>query len=151
LLAGRHRIHRHRSRTAAELLTRAPLVSDDLRGGFSYWDAQVDDAALVRAVVESARRDGATIREMTPVTALQREKKEWIVRSGRHQWPFDMIINAAVPWMNELLKENRIRSSYKLSLIRGSHLVLKRRVSEAGMLLQSIGDRRVFFVLPWKT
>ncbi|HUJ15537.1 MAG TPA: FAD-dependent oxidoreductase, partial [Thermoanaerobaculia bacterium] len=47
-------------------------------------------------------------------------------------------------------KENRIRSPYKLSLIRGSHLVLKRRVSEVGVLLQSIDDRRVFFVLPWQ-
>jgi glycerol-3-phosphate dehydrogenase len=28
--------------------------------------------------------------------------------------------------------------------------VLKRQVSEAGLLLQSITDRRVFFVLPWK-
>jgi glycerol-3-phosphate dehydrogenase len=150
LLAGRNNIQRHRSRTAAELLARAPLTENDLRGGFSYWDAQVDDAALVRAVVESARRDGATVREMTPVTELKREKKEWIVHSGKHSWPFDMIINAAGPWMNELLKDNRIRSKYKLSLVRGSHLVLKHRVSEAGMLLQSVSDRRVFFVLPWK-
>jgi len=34
--------------------------------------------------------------------------------------------------------------------VRGSHLVLKGRVSESGLLLQSVGDRRVFFVLPWK-
>ena len=149
-LAGRNNIHPHRSRTAAELLQRAPLVGTDLRGGFSYWDAQVDDAALVRTVVDSARRDGATIREMTPVTELKREKQEWIVQSGRQSWSFDMVINAAGPWMNELLKANRIRTNYKLSLVRGSHLVLKRRVSEPGMLLQSIGDRRVFFVLPWK-
>ena len=87
---------------------------------------------------------------MTPVTQLAREKKEWIVHSGKETWTFDMIINAAGPWMNELLKANRIRSNYKLSLVRGSHLVLKHRVSDAGMLLQSVGDRRVFFVLPWK-
>ena len=150
ILAGRHNIHRHQSRTAAELLERAPLVPQDLCGGFSYWDAQVDDAALVRAVVESARRDGATVREMTPVTALRREKNEWIVHSEKQEWAFDMIINAAGPWMNELLNANHIRSTYKLSLVRGSHLVLRHRVSDAGMLLQSIGDRRVFFVLPWK-
>ncbi len=150
LLAGRANIHRHQSRSAEELLSMAPLVSDHLRGGFSYWDAQVDDAALVRAVVDSARRDGATIREKTPVTGLRRRKKEWIVDAGRGESRFDMIINAAGPWMNELLKENRIRTRYKLSLVRGSHLILEHRVSEAGILLQSVGDRRVFFVLPWK-
>ena len=150
LLAGRANIHRHQSRSAEELLSMAPLVSDHLRGGFSYWDAQVDDAALVRAVVDSAQRDGATIREKTPVTGLHRRKKEWIVDAGRGESRFDMIINAAGPWMNELLKENRIRTRYKLSLVRGSHLILEHRVSEAGILLQSVGDRRVFFVLPWK-
>lgn len=128
----------------------APLVREDLRGGFSYWDAQVDDAALVRAVVDSAKRDGATIRENTPVTSMKRQKEEWAVHAGRGESRFDMVINAAGPWMNELLKENRIRTRYKLSLVRGSHLILKHRVSEVGVLLQSTSDRRIFFVLPWK-
>ncbi|HLJ73767.1 MAG TPA: glycerol-3-phosphate dehydrogenase/oxidase [Thermoanaerobaculia bacterium] len=150
LLAGRANIHRHKSRSAEELASMAPLVREDLRGGFSYWDAQVDDAALVRTVVDSARRDGATIREMTPVVRLKKDGKQWIVGTPRSESRFDMIINAAGPWMNELLRENRIRSRYKLSLVRGSHLVLKHRVSACGVLLQSVSDRRVFFVLPWK-
>lgn len=151
VLAGRANIQRHRSRSAKELASMAPLVRDGLRGGFSYWDAQVDDAALVRVVIDSARRDGATIREMTEVIGLRREGKEWLLHTaGSDESRFDMVINAAGPWMNELLKANRIRSRYKLSLVRGSHLVLKRRVSDVGVLLQSISDRRVFFVLPWK-
>src|SRR5258706_7910532 len=52
--------------------------------------------------------------------------------------------------MNAMLAANRIRSRYRLALVRGSRLVLKHRVAEAGMLLQSTTDRRVFFVLPWK-
>src|SRR2546423_5616589 len=120
LLAGRANIHRHQSRSAEELLSMAPLVSEDLRGGFSYWAVQADDAALVRAVVESARRDGATIREKTPVSGLHRRKEEWIGEANRGEARFDMVINPARPWLNELLKENRIRSRYKLSLVRGS-------------------------------
>ena len=151
LLAGGANIRRHRSRSAEELGQMAPLVRDGLRGGFSYWDAQVDDAALVRTVVESARRDGAHIREMTPVTGLRRDRDGWMLQtaSGGEE-RFSMVINAAGPWMNELLKANHIRSRYRLSLVRGSHLVLKHRVSEVGILLQSASDRRVFFVLPWK-
>jgi glycerol-3-phosphate dehydrogenase len=151
LLAGRSNIRRHRSRTVDELTSMAPLIREGLRGGFSYWDAQVDDAALVRAVVDSARRDGAVIREMTPVTGLRREKEHWVIRTaGGEEFVFSMVVNAAGPWMNELLKANHIRSPYRLSLVRGSHLVLEHRISEVGILLQSISDRRVFFVLPWK-
>ena len=150
LLSGTSNIRRHQSRSADELARLAPLVRKGLRGGFSYWDAQVDDAALVRAVVASAERDGAIIREMTPVTGLRREGKGWLVRTPAEEERFDMVINAAGPWMNELLKANHIRSRYRLTLVRGSHLVLKHRISDVGILLQSSSDRRVFFVLPWK-
>jgi len=151
LLAGRAKIHHHVSRSAAELTALAPLVAAGLRGGFSYWDAQVDDAALVRTVVASAVRDGATVREQTPVTALVRDGTQWIVRTAAgDETRFDVLINAAGPWMNELLQANGIRSRYRLSLVRGSHLVLRTRVAGVGMLLQSVSDRRVFFVLPWK-
>jgi glycerol-3-phosphate dehydrogenase len=151
LLAGRAKIARHRSLTADELAARVPLVRNGLRGGFRFHDAQVDDYALARLVISSAIRDGATVREQTRVMSLRRSGREWIVTlAGGEEQRFDFVINAAGPWMNALLAENRIRSRYRLSLVRGSHLVLRNRVAEAGMLLQSLSDRRVFFVLPWK-
>ena len=150
LLAGRHNIARHRPLTKDEILACAPLTPHELRGGFSYWDAQVDDNALVRTVVDSAARDGATIRERTAVVGLEHDGDGWIVRTNDDASHFDMVINAAGPWMNELLERNGIRARYRLSLVRGSHLILKKRVSDYGLLLQSATDRRVFFVLPWK-
>ena len=150
LLSGRQSIARHRSLSVKDLLSHGPLLERGLRGGFSYWDAQVDDYALVRAVVASAAADGATIREQTPVKKLFRDGKRWVVRTPSGEESFDIVVNAAGPWMNELLRANGIGARYVLSLIRGSHLVLARRVSDVGFLLQSIGDRRLFFVLPWK-
>ncbi|HEX8170030.1 MAG TPA: glycerol-3-phosphate dehydrogenase/oxidase [Thermoanaerobaculia bacterium] len=148
--AGRANIARHRSRPVQMLLARAPLVEAGLRGGFSYWDAQVDDFALVRTVVASAIRDGVTVREQTRVEGLVRDGDGWIVRTANDAQHYDLVVNAAGPWMNELLRANGLAAPYVLSLVRGSHLVLTRRVSEYGLLLQSSGDGRVFFVLPWK-
>ncbi|MDP9194722.1 MAG: glycerol-3-phosphate dehydrogenase/oxidase [Acidobacteriota bacterium] len=150
-LAGRDPLDQHRSLSVAEISERAPLTREGLRGGFAYWDAQVDDFALVRAVMRSAMRDGVDVREQTRVDALRRDGDDWIVRSDRgDERRFDLIVNAAGPWMTELLRANGIRASYVLSLVRGSHLILTRRVSDSGLLLQSTSDRRVFFVLPWK-
>jgi len=151
LLAGRTNIGRHEALSAAELTERVPLVREGLRGGFSYHDAQTDDYALARIVIASAIAEGATVREQTRVVSLRRNAKEWIVTpaDGAPE-RFDFVVNAAGPWMNAFLAENRIRSRYRLSLVRGSHLVLKQRIADAGMLLQSLNDRRVFFVLPWK-
>jgi glycerol-3-phosphate dehydrogenase len=150
-LAGRANVRRHTSLTAEELVARVPLTGDQLRGGFSYWDAQVDDFALVRLVIASALRDGAQVREHTTVSGLRQDGEAWLLRtSDGDEGRFDLLVNAAGPWMNQLLTAEGLRSRYRLSLVRGSHLVLKGRVSDAGVLLQSIGDRRVLFVLPWK-
>src|SRR5687768_3404140 len=150
-LAGRANIGRHRSLNVQELAQLAPLRKESLRGGFSYHDAQVDDFALTRTVIASAIRDGATVRERTRVDSLRRDGEDWIVRTEHgDESRFDLVLNAAGPWMNELLAANGIKASYVLSLVRGSHLVLTRRISELGILLQSTSDRRVFFVLPWK-
>jgi glycerol-3-phosphate dehydrogenase len=149
-LAGDANIAAHRSLDARELLERAPLREEGLRGGFSYHDAQVDDFALVRTVVASALREGAVVRERTRVEALVRDGGEWLVRTAGDEARFDLVVNAAGPWMNELLRANGIAAPYVLSLVRGSHLVLQEAVGESGLLLQSTTDRRVFFVLPWK-
>lgn len=150
LLSGRQNIRRHQSWSASEMRAEFPLRAEGLKGGFSYWDAQVDDYRLVRTVVASAARDGAQIREQTPVQALRRDGGGWIVVAAGEERRFNVVVNAAGPWMNEWLARNRIRASYILSLVRGSHLVLRQRLSDSGLLLQSTGDRRVFFVLPWK-
>ena len=150
-LAGRENIAAHRSLPVQELLARAPLVAEGLLGGFSYWDAQVDDFALVRAVVASAIRDGAIVREQTRIDSVLRDGEEWILRTEHGDEPrFDLVVNAAGPWMNELLRANGIEAPYVLSLVRGTHLVLTHAISDTGLLLQSTTDRRVFFVLPWK-
>ncbi|HET8798644.1 MAG TPA: FAD-dependent oxidoreductase, partial [Thermoanaerobaculia bacterium] len=47
-------------------------------------------------------------------------------------------------------RANGIEAPYVLTLVRGTHIVLSRRVSDRGLLLQSTSDRRVFFALPWK-
>jgi glycerol-3-phosphate dehydrogenase len=150
-LAGRDNVRRHSSLTASGIAGRVPVTDDQLLGGFSYWDAQVDDFALVRLVIASAIRDGAHVREHTTVSGLRRDGEAWLLRTTESdEGRFDMLVNTAGPWMNQLLAVEGLDSRYHLSLVRGSHLVLGRRVSDAGVLLQSIGDRRVLFVLPWK-
>jgi glycerol-3-phosphate dehydrogenase len=151
LLAGKRNIHRHRSLSAQEISARVPIWRDGLRGGFSYWDAQVDDHELVCTVIASAIREGAQAHEFTPVEVLRPEDDGWVIRTpGSAEQRFDLVVNAGGPWVNEILDANHIRAPYRLSLVRGTHLVLTRPVSEVGALLQSTDDRRVFFVLPWK-
>ena len=62
LLAGRENVARHRRLSAAETAKRAPgLVSDGLKTGFVYYDAQTDDARLTLAVLRTAAAQGALV------------------------------------------------------------------------------------------
>lgn len=151
-LAGRRNLARHRSLTAGEICAAGPLKRAGLGGGFSFLDGQTDDHLLVRTVVASARRDGLAAYEFSPVERIERRGLTWWLEAepvGRVG--FDLIVLALGPWMNKFLTEHRIPHETRLTLVRGSHIILNRKVSDRGFLLPSRFDRRVFFVLPWKS
>ena len=62
---------------------------------------------------------------------------------------FDKVINVAGPWVYQLLKDSDIDSDYELDLVRGSHIVVNRKLDH-GYFLEVPSERRIFFVLPYK-
>jgi glycerol-3-phosphate dehydrogenase len=150
LLARSGRLPRHERLTTEAVLQRMPLRSEGLTGGFSFWDAQTDDRALVLRVVAAAVAAGAKTFERTGVDAIRSSADGVELSVGRTTRRFDALVNATGPWMSEWLRRNQIASRYNLSLVRGSHIVVDRPLGHSGALLQSPIDRRVIFVLPWR-
>ncbi len=145
LLAGRATLGRHRWWSARDLPERASgLRREGLRGAFSYWDAQMDDAALGRWAADRARDDGVVIHENTNVTRIVRDGE---LQTTRDTSRFDMIVNVAGPWARALLDASGIPSHTRLDLVRGSHLVVN-RPREAGFALNLSLDGRLVFALP---
>jgi len=145
LLAGRARLGRHRWWGAGDVPERASgLKREGLRGTFSYWDAQMDDAALGRWAAERARDNGVVIHENTDVTQISRDGE---LRTARSTSRFDVIVNVAGPWAHALLDASGIAVQTQLDLVRGSHLVVN-RPTEAGFALNLPSDGRLIFVLP---
>lgn len=146
LLAGRATLGAYRWWNARDVPERANgLKRDGLRGAFSYWDAQMDDAALGHWAADRARDDGVVLREHTEVTHITRDGE---LRTTRDTLRFDVIVNVAGPWARALLDANGIPSHTRLDLVRGSHLVVNRHV-EAGFALNLPSDGRLVFVLPY--
>ena len=145
LLSGRATLGRHRWWNGRSLPARADgLKRDGLRGAFSYWDAQMDDAALGHWAADRARDDGVVIQEHTEVTHIARDGE---LRTTRDALQFDVIVNVAGPWARALLDASGIPSHTRLDLVRGSHLVVNRPI-EAGFALNLASDGRLVFVLP---
>lgn len=147
LLAGGRSLGRHRWHGRDALLRLQPdLAPADLRGGFTFWDGQMDDRALGLWAGERAREAGVRIRERTPVERLAPDGGVWI--AGARQ-AFDRVVNVAGPWACALLQASGIPCAHALDLVRGSHLLL-RRPCAAGVLAEVRDERRIGFVLPWR-
>jgi len=62
----------------------------------------------------------------------------------------DRLINVAGPWAHRLLQASGLDSPYELDLVRGSHLILEQPCKQA-YFLEAPNERRIFFVLPWRS
>ena len=131
------------------------LRTEGLRRVFRYQDGQTDDAALCRAVAESASELGAAIHSGTEVVGGEREEAGWRVRyrieGDVHDLSARVVVNAGGPWANQVL--DRFTSPpprRAVELVGGTHLELEGEVHQGIYYLEAPADRRAVFVIPWK-
>src|SRR5215471_1145295 len=123
------------------------------RYGFEYSDCGVDDSRLVVLNALDAAEHGATIRTRTRCTRAER-RHDWELvlnaRGRRDVKTARVLVNASGPWIGAVA-ETVIRQPLPrpARLIKGSHIVVRRRFEhDYGYLLEA-PDRRVVFVLPF--
>lgn len=133
-----------------------PLVPE-LRDGFEYSDAWVDDARLVVLVAMQARERGAQIRVRSRCVAANVEDGVWLVtlqdtRDGtRQQVRARALVNAAGPWVGQLaLGELPHDEDQAVRLVKGCHIVVPRLYVGAEAFLLQNSDGRVVFVIPYQ-
>lgn len=127
----------------------APLTAGT--SGFLYWDAQVDDAALVRANAQDSAANGAEIVTEVAVTGAQRDAESWTVTlSDGRRIAARAIVNAAGPWVRELLDTLGVATTSGLRLIKGSHITVPALWQGDHAYILQQPDRRVVFAAPWR-
>ncbi len=132
----------------------APL-RDTVRLGFCYADCCADDARLTIVSARDASARGAEIATRTALVAARREAGIW--RAGlrgadgaTHTVTARILVNAAGPWVREVLALAGLSARAKLRLVKGSHIVVPRLyVGDHAYLLQN-DDRRIVFVIPFE-
>jgi glycerol-3-phosphate dehydrogenase len=123
------------------------------RYAFEYSDCWVDDSRLVVLNALDAAEHGATIRTRTRCVRVER-RDDWelVLNShGRRETATArVLVNAAGPWIGEVA-DTIIRHELKarVRLIKGSHIVVRKRFDhDSGYILQAAGGR-VVFALPF--
>ncbi|MCA0401606.1 MAG: glycerol-3-phosphate dehydrogenase [Proteobacteria bacterium] len=148
VLAGSRRVNLEREEPGAAL---AP----DFRVGFSYSDCWVDDARLVVLNALDAKERGADIRTGCRFISAAPHEGVWKVEveDDQGQYPLlaNVIVNAAGPWVEQILAQSGIDSKEsRIRLIQGSHIVVPRNYAgEHAYILQN-PDGRIVFIIPYE-
>lgn len=155
LLGGMHPANRFRTLRNEDWQELDGLQTQRLQAVFRYYDAQTDDAALTRAVMQSAVDLGAGLYCPAEFTAAEIAadgcRVHYRVNGTAKSCTAGVLVNAAGPWINAVAE--RIHPpppKLAVDLVQGTHLVLEGRLTKGAYYLEAPADRRAVFLLPWK-
>jgi glycerol-3-phosphate dehydrogenase len=140
-------------------LTSAPEgkpIRSAYRKAFEYSDCWVDDARLVVLNALDLKKRGGTVRTRTPLSAAHRNADSWIVELAQGATGKALtargkvIVNAAGPWVEDVLRSTGSNAGNRVRLVKGSHIIMRKFwEGEQAYLLQNT-DKRVIFVNPYE-
>jgi len=153
-IGGRKRLPPTRTVRRGRDTSLAPL-KETFRSGFEYSDCWADDARLVVINAVDAKERGAHIEVGWAVTAARREGTLWQVdltsTAGQQRTVCARsLVNAAGPWVEEILHATGTEHRRSLRLVKGSHVVVRRLYDGPQAYTLQNADGRVVFLIPYE-
>ncbi len=162
LFVGRSGVKRHRHLSRKKVMELAPaLVTEGLKEGFIYYDAQTNDARLTLAIIRTAAQFGATIANYAEVTSFVTENgkvsgahvcdrlgNQDITVHARH------IVNATGVFSEQIEALAGYEPQVQVEPSKGVHLVFSFEDVKLGndaIVLPETDDKRILFLVPWES
>ena len=152
---------KHSHLTREEILQKSPeLRSEDLHGGYLYYDAAMDDSRVVLRLLGEAVAAGGVALNYTQAISLLKDSKGDVrgtvisdrssANLGERELKARVVINAAGPWSADI--RANVDAPARLSKLRGSHLIFSReRLNlQQAVTLRHPVDHRAMFAIPWE-
>lgn len=142
----------HRNFERHEFAKRFPILDASLlKSGFTYADAQTDDARFVLELIDGALSAGAVCVNYCQVTGFI-ESRDGIcgaylydlIDGANGKVYVRQIVNTIGQWIAAPPS-----GSDQCRLTKGVHLVLPNVLADEALLLTAKSDGRVFFMIPW--
>jgi glycerol-3-phosphate dehydrogenase len=135
----------------------APLKAK-FRRAYEYSDCWVEDSRLVALNARDARLRGAEILTRTKLVGATSEAGVWtatledVETGARSSLRARMLVNAAGPWVAEILRGKLGRDTgERIRLVRGSHIVVRRLYDHPKCYFFQGTDGRIIFAIPYET
>ncbi|KQS01907.1 glycerol-3-phosphate dehydrogenase [Sphingomonas sp. Leaf357] len=148
-LGGKMTLARSRGLRKSDTLYTAPLKGGDR--GFVYSDAFVDDSRLTVLNAVDAAANGADVLVGTALESARREGGVW--RATLSDWrtvEARAIVNAAGPWVHQMLGNLGVNAASNVRLVKGSHIVVPKLFEGDHAYILQQPDRRIVFAIPYQ-
>ena len=127
----------------------------NLQAVYKYNDGATDDAALTRAVIESAKSLGAQLKMPAEfISAIPGDDVndiKYSVNGTIYSCKARLLVNTAGPWANAVLeKVTPIPAKREFDLVSGAHIILNETAPSGIYYVEAPQDQRAVFVMPWK-
>ena len=158
LLAIRENIRKHRALKRDDLIAlEANIEPHNLKGGVSYYDAQMDDIRLCLDNAISAYDAGCCVANKVEAIGFTKEKEricgikaednltneKFIVRAR-------VIVNATGAWSNRIMKMDNRQALAITRPTKGVHIIYRKLPHKHAIVLSARKDKRIFFIIPWR-
>ena len=148
-LGGKMSLPRSRGLRKTDTTFSAPLKGGSR--GFVYSDAFVDDSRLTVLNAVDAALNGAEVLVGTALESARREGDVWraTLSDGREVTARAMV-NAAGPWVHQLLGKLGVNAASGVRLVKGSHIVVPKLFDGDHAYILQQPDRRIVFAIPYQ-
>lgn len=148
-LGGRMTLARSRGLRRGDTAYTAPLKGGSR--GFVYSDAYVDDARLTVLNAVDAAANGAEVLVGTALASARREGDVWRAHlSDGREVSARALVNAAGPWVHQMLGRLGVNAASGVRLVKGSHIVVPRLYDGDHAYILQQPDRRIVFAIPYQ-
>ncbi len=154
LLGGLHRGSSFRKLPRRDWDQLDGLKTDGLQAVFRYHDAQTDDVALTRAVMQSALRLGAVLACPAEFVAAEISATGCAVQYREKgvdkHCTAGVLVNAGGSWAGSInARITPVPPLNPTELVQGAHLVMEGPLFRGCYYMEAPQDRRAVFLLPW--
>ena len=93
---------------------------------------------------------GAEVRTRCPVERLERANGQWQIDTPQGRFAARAVINAAGPWVLDVVRRSGEAAHAAMRMVRGSHIVVRKLFDHPYPYFFQLPDGRIFFAIPYE-
>ena len=116
-------------------------IKNNITAGISFYDGLMQES-VGQEIVKRCKSNGVNFFENNEIKSI---RSEGYIEEKQYK----KIIIATGPWVSSFLKQNKIHTNKTIDYIKGSHLVINRKIKN-GFMFRDQKKQRYIFALPYE-